>query len=95
MRVPTVSKVNTRQQQNPRASQDGVAAVAGVSGKSAVGNSFQDCLKSHYHQRDAQKKARNHTPEYIIDDIDDALPEGPPPGTVPAVPEPKHIDVRS
>ena len=63
MRVPTVSKVNTRQQQNQPASQNTINAVVG---KSPVGNSFQDCFKSFYQQKDAQKKARPH--EYKAED---------------------------
>ena len=59
MRVPTVSKVNIRKQQNPQASQN---AIIAVSGKTAVGNSFEDCIKSFYQQKDPQKKA--HHPEY-------------------------------
>lgn len=86
MRVPTVSKINTRQQQNPHNSQNTVNAITG---KSAAAKSFEDCLKSFYQQRDSQKKARST--EYKTEDVsielsanDSTLPE----------PDIKHIDIK-
>ena len=63
MRVPTVSKVNIRKQQNPQTSQNTISAVTG---KTSVGNSFEECIKSFYQQKDPQKKARSS--EYKTED---------------------------
>ena len=86
MRVPSVSKVNTRQQQNPHTSQNTVNAVTG---KPSAGNSFGECLKSYYQQRDSQKKSR--LPEYKKEETtaQDNNTE-----LEPAESESKHIDIR-
>ena len=86
MRVPSVSKVNTRQQQNPHNSQNTVAAITG---KTASANSFEDCLKSYYQQRDTQKKPR--PPEYKTEDL--AI-ESPSPENISPESDAKHIDIK-
>ena len=77
MRVPSVSRVNTRQQQSPNTPQN---AVNAVTGKSSASGSFEECLRSFYQQKDPQKKARppDYKPEeaYITDPaIETPLPE--------------------
>ena len=86
MRVPTVSKINTRQQQNPHNSQNAVNAIPG---KSATANSFEDCLKSFYQQRDSQKKARQ--PEHKAEDVTMELSAS---GITLPESDMKHIDVK-
>lgn len=72
MRVQAVLNVNTQQRNKSDTAQTGgnTFTVNATSGAS-----FEDCLKSHYQQRDFQRKPRR--PEPIADDkaLDAAIPE--------------------